>query len=77
MDRVAGLGHGTRRDMPAGVPADGDPSGLGVCQEVVVRADDRRRGPVRGAPVAADAQDVVIRDENERVGRVHVHFPQA
>ena len=28
MDRVAGLGHGTRRDMPAGVPADGDPSGL-------------------------------------------------
>ena len=81
-----------RRDMPAGkaldiakssepqapgVPADGDPSGLRAGQEVVVRADDRGRDPIRGALVAADAEEVVIRHENGRVGTVHVHFPRA
>lgn len=92
MDRVAALGHGARHDMPAGealqiakssdpqapgVPADGDPSGLRAGQEVVVRADDRGRDPIRGALVAADAEEAVIRHENERVGAVHIHFPRA
>ena len=61
----------------SGVPADGDPSGLRAGQEVVVRADDRGRDPIRGALVAADAEEVVIRHENERVGAVHTHFPRA
>ena len=92
MDRVAALGHGTRREMPAdealdiarsseprdpGIPADGDPSGLRAGQEVVVRADDRGRDPIRGALVAADAQEVVVMHRNDRVGAVHIHFPRA
>jgi hypothetical protein len=27
--------------------------------------------------VAADAEDMVIRHENERFGAVHIHFPRA
>lgn len=92
LDRVAALGHGARHDMPAGealqiakssdpqapgVPADGDPSGLRAGQEVVVRADDRGRDPIRGALVAADAEEAVIRHENEQVGAVHIHFLRA
>ena len=92
MDRVAALGHGTRREMPAGqaldiaraseprapgIPADGDPSGLRAGQEVVVRADDRGRDPIRGALVAADAREVVVMHRNDQVGAIHIHFPRA
>ncbi len=92
MDRVAALGHGTRREMPAGealdiaraseprdpgIPADGDPSGLRAGQEVVVRADDRGRDPIRGTLVAADAREVVVMHRNDQVGAIHIHFPRA
>ena len=92
MERVAALGHGTRREMPAdealdiaraseprdpGLPADGDPSGLRAGQEVVVRADDRGRDPIRGALVAADAEEIIVMHRNDRVGAVHIHFPRA
>ncbi|RAI58661.1 glutathione S-transferase family protein [Roseicella frigidaeris] len=92
MDRVAALGHGTRHDMPAGealavakasepdlrgMAGDEDPSGLRAGQAVRVSADDRGRDPVRGVLVGADANEVVIRHENERVGAVHIHFPRA
>lgn len=92
MDRIAAFGHGTRGDMPPAealeiartaepeacrLPADGDPSGLQAGQEVVVRADDRGRDPIRGALVGADARELVIRHENGQVGVVHIHFPRA
>jgi glutathione S-transferase len=93
MDRVAAIGHGTRREMPAAealdiaksfepqpppnVPVDRDPSGLRAGQEVVVRADDRGRDPIRGSLVAADAAQITIRHENDRVGAVNIHFPRA
>lgn len=93
LDRVAALGHGTRREMaadkaldiakasepqaPSHLPADGDPTGLRAGQAVVIRADDRGRDPVRGALVAADDDEIVIRHENDRVGAVHIHFPRA
>jgi len=92
MDRIAALGHGCRHEMPPGqaldvardatpeaplVRADADPSGLRPGQHVVVRADDYGREPVRGLLVAADAEEVIIRHENERVGVVHIHFPRA
>ena len=92
MDRVAALGHGRRHEMPAAqaldvardatpetphVRADADPSGLQPGQNVVIRADDYGREPVRGLLVAADAEEVVIRHENDRVGVVHIHFPRA
>ena len=92
MDRVTALGHGTRREMPAGealdiargseprnpgLSANGDPSGLRAGQDVVVRADDRGRDPIRGTLMAADAQEAVVLHRNDRVGAVHIHFPRA
>ncbi|MBK1657206.1 glutathione S-transferase family protein [Paracraurococcus ruber] len=91
MARVAALGHGRRRDMPAAEaldiaraaepepPAspDGDPSGLRAGQAVVVRAEERGRDPIHGTLVGADAEEAVIRHENARVGAVHIHVPRA
>ena len=91
MDWVAALGHGNRHAMaarkalevareatpePLRIRADGDPSGLKPGQRVAVRADDYARGPVHGTLVAADAEDLVIRHNNELVGTVHIHFPR-
>jgi glutathione S-transferase len=44
---------------------------------VSVAADDMGRDPVLGTLVAADAQEVVIRRSDLRIGDVHVHFPRA
>lgn len=91
MGRVAALGHGMRqamaaqqaldvaRDATPDAPlprADADPSGLKPGARVVVRADDYAREPVSGELVAADAETVVIRHEDPRVGTVHIHFPR-
>lgn len=92
MGRVAALGHGTRQAMAAqqaldvrarrdarcaaASRADADPSGLKPGARVVVRADDYAREPVSGELVAADAETVVIRHEDPRVGTVHIHFPR-
>ena len=54
-----------------------DPSGLAREQDVIIRADDTGRDPVRGRLLAADGQRIVIRCENPRVGEVNVHFPRA
>lgn len=91
MDRVASFGHGSRHAMDAQaaldvardatpetprIHADGDPSGLRVGERVVVQADDYARDPVHGTLVAADAEELVIRHDNERVGTVQIHFPR-
>jgi hypothetical protein len=91
MDRIAALGHGRRHEMPAAQALDvarnatpeaaqigavADP-GLKPGQGVVVCADDYARDPVRGLLVAADAEEVIVQHENDRVGVVHVHFPRA
>jgi hypothetical protein len=91
MDRVASLGDGSRHAMDAQaaldiardaapenprVRAGGDPSGLKLGQHVVVQADDYAREPIHGTLVAADAEEMVIGHENERVGTVHIHFPR-
>lgn len=93
MARVVALGHGQRRTMraedaldiaqalqprTADLPlAEGDPCGLRPGTPVTVRADDYAQEPVAGTLVAADAQEIVIRHENDRVGAIHVHFPRA
>ncbi len=91
-DRVAALGHGTEQAMSAGealavakaaepaaagIPADGDPSGLKPGQRVSVTPDDTGRDPVIGTLVAADAQEIVVRRDDPLVGAVQVHFPRA
>ena len=59
------------------VPADGDPSGHRPSQRVSVAADHMGREPVVGSLVAAEAQEIVIRRSDPRVGDVHVRFPRA
>jgi glutathione S-transferase len=91
LDRIAAFGHGHRQEMTPEqalaaarqtrpetpqIRADADPSGIKPGGSVVVRTDDYCREPVRGQLVAADAEEVVIRHENERVGVVHIHFPR-
>lgn len=90
--RVGALGHGTPRDMtgeealavaheaePAApdLSPGGDPSGLKPGQHITVAADDTGRDPVAGTLVAADAEEIVIRRRDERVGDVQIHFPRA
>lgn len=90
MERVAAVGHGNRSaittqealaiaraaepEKTGGVEA-GDPAGLSEGETVSIRADDAN-DPVSGTLVAANARELVIRHENERVGAVHVHFPR-
>ncbi len=91
-DRVTAIGHGTPQEMseadaltvarnaePAapGIPTDGDPSGYRPGQRFSVTPDDMGRDPVLGTLIAADAQEVVIRRSDPRVGEVNVHFPRA
>ncbi len=90
MERIAALGHGERSAMEAGealrvareaepeatggVEGD-DPSGLRAGDAVAIRCDDAN-DPIHGTLVAANAAELVIAHENERVGTVHVHFPR-
>ncbi len=90
MGRVAAVGHGARTAMGAdealalargsepaptrGVAPD-DPSGLAAGAAVMVRTEEAG-DPIRGTLVGADAEEIVLRSENERVGAVHVHFPR-
>ncbi len=90
--RVDDIGHGHPQEMSAqdalevaaaadpnspDLPPDGDPSGLPAGVQVAVSADDTGRDPVRGQLVCADAEVLVIRTENGRVGALNLHFPRA
>ncbi|HEV2365861.1 MAG TPA: glutathione S-transferase family protein [Caulobacteraceae bacterium] len=91
-ERMAQIGHGTRTEMTAaealeiaaGAEPDGDmrhdradPLGLEPGAPVQVSADDYGRDPISGTLVAANSQRVVIERRDERLGRLHVHFPRA
>ena len=90
-ERVEAIGHGKFEEMSAAEALDlakrsephaptivhADPSGLQMGAEVSVMPDDTGRDPVRGALVAANAEELVIRCENPRVGRINIHFPRA
>lgn len=91
VERVAALGYGrpteisgtealdiARSSTPiaAGLPADGDASGLKDGTRVTVTPDDVGRDPVEGVLVGADDREVVIRRSDPSAGTVHVHFPR-
>lgn len=92
-ERVGAIGHGSPRDMPAAealavaagaTPApsgttaeDGEAFGLVPGARVSVTPDDTGRDPVVGTLVAADAEEIVLRRSDARVGEVNVHFPRA
>jgi glutathione S-transferase len=90
--RVRAIGHGSRSEMtPAEaleiarasepavyVPHDAaDPLGVAPGAPVRVMADDYGRDPIDGTLVGANAERVTVEREDERLGRLHVHFPRA
>jgi len=90
--RVRAIGHGSRSEMtPAEalevartsepavyVPHDpADPLGVPPGGPVRVMADDYGRDPIDGTLVAANAERVTLEREDERLGKLHVHFPRA
>jgi glutathione S-transferase len=91
MERVAAVGYGRRESLsaeealaaaraaepepePAGVASD-DPSGLTAGDAVLARTEEAG-DPICGTLVAANPSEIVILNENERVGAVHVHLPR-
>jgi len=86
--RVREIGHGTRTEMttaealeiarnasPENVHAHDDALAKGA--RVSVMPDDYGRDPVVGELVSANAERIVIARDDERLGRLHVHFPRA
>jgi glutathione S-transferase len=93
MDRIAAIGHGTPRDLPAaqalaiarsaepgGVvsdPAAVAPLGVAVGEPVRVTADDAGRDPVMGRLVGVSDCAIIVRRADPMVGEINVHFPRA
>ncbi|TVT81284.1 glutathione S-transferase family protein [Pseudomonas sp. H3(2019)] len=89
--RVMGFGHGafsemtseealevSRHSTPAALPDEqfDEPNGFKVGQQVVVAAVDYGVDPVAGELLFAGREELILRREDERGGRVHVHFPR-
>lgn len=89
LDRIAAFGHGRREEIgsveaiavaaaaePA--PAAGVAAGLGFepGQPVTVSAIDYGADPVDGTLVGLTLDEAVIARDDDRAGRVHVHFPR-
>ena len=91
MQRIAAIGHGTPTSMTsadaielarASEPAElvandfASTDGITVGQSVSVAATDYGVDPVAGTLAWQDAEEIVIARDDERAGRVHVHFPR-
>ena len=93
MDRVAAIGHGSPRDLPAaealaiaasatpGQP-ENDPDAAGLLglrpgDPVSVVPDDSGRDPVAGRLLAITRREIVLRRQHAQLGEVNVHFPRA
>lgn len=91
MERVKAIGHGSFTDLRSdeavqiargSTPAvaqhtdAADPAGRKPGDRISVCPDDTGRDPVVGELVACDAQEVIIRREDDRAGTLHVHFPR-
>ena len=89
--RMAAIGHGQASPLPSedalAVCRSSDPNGefdtpatelegLPFGSHVMVRAADYGRDPVEGVLVHARPNEVVIQRDDERAGRVFVHFPR-
>lgn len=91
MARIADFGHGSHADLdpsdavqianeatPRTYSASDfvSPDGLQVGQAVQVNAVDYGTDPVTGELVYEDAEEIVVAREDDRAGRVQVHFPR-
>lgn len=89
--RVLAFGHGSSSAMsaaeaieiaraatPAALPdeACGDVNGLQPGQRVAVSATDYGVDPVEGELLFAGREELIVARDDERAGRVHVHFPR-
>jgi hypothetical protein len=88
--RMRGFGHGTRdeitssdalrlaADGPATTPAPFDAAGSGFerGEPVSVAALDYGTDPVAGTLAMLSADEVALQRDDERAGRVVVHFPR-
>ncbi|MGF6151630.1 glutathione S-transferase family protein [Pseudomonas fluorescens] len=89
--RVMGFGHGafsemtseealevSRHSTPAALPDEqfDEPNGFKAGQQVVIAATDYGVDPVVGELLFAGREELILRREDERGGRVHVHFPR-
>lgn len=91
MKRIADIGHGVSTKMdpaeaietaraasPEALPQTGfaSPGGFSSGQTVTVSAVDYGTDPVKGEWLYEDEEEIIIAREDERAGRVHVHFPR-
>lgn len=91
LDRVGGLGHGQSEPLDAidairvahsSAPEElnpgdfVDPNGFEPGQCLGISAFDYGADQVKGTLVYQDAEEIVIRREDERAGVVQVHFPR-
>ena len=91
MARMADFGHGAFNELDSAeavkIAADSQPSsqqfgaffspsGLAVGQRVSISAVDYGCDPVEGELVHEALDELVIARDDERAGRVHVHFPR-
>lgn len=89
--RVLAFGHGSNSVMsaaeaieiaraatPAALPEEafGDTNGLQPGQRVAVSATDYGVDPVEGELLFAGREELIVARDDERAGRVHVHFPR-
>ncbi|SEM32438.1 Glutathione S-transferase [Pseudomonas sp. ok272] len=89
--RVLGFGHGASSEMtaeealqvardstPAPLPDEvfSEPNGFKVGQQVTIAATDYGVDPVQGELLFAGCEELILRREDPRGGRVHVHFPR-
>ena len=91
MDRMAAMGHGTverysaaqaielaRSSTPKPVDSEvfQDDHGIALGSRVTVAAESFGLEPTEGTLVAATTSRYTLAREDERAGRVHVHFPR-
>ncbi len=91
LQRVAGIGHGERRELDAAdaiamaraatpaAPAAADaplPEGLAVGDAVAVIPEEPGSGVVSGELLPSSVHEIAIRRHSERVGELVVHFPR-
>lgn len=90
--KIAALGHSARSEMSAAdalalaqssepvaftAHDPNDPLRVAPGAPISVMPDDYGRDPVAGALIAANAERIVIARDDDRLGRLHVHFPRA
>lgn len=67
-----------RAATPAALPDEpfAEASGLQAGQRVAVSATDYGVDPVEGELLFAGVEELILARDDERAGRVHVHFPR-